>query len=276
MTPLRKRTIDYMVVKGYAEATKRAYLYQIQEFAKYFNTCPSKLGETEVLEYLRHLREDRGLSKSQINCAYSGIKMLFVSVLDKPWHTQLLPRPRKEKKLPTIFSINQVKSLIDQTNNIKHRTILMLTYCAGLRLSEVVQLRVGDIIPSRQRLLIRQSKGAKDRYSILSERMLIQLKEYQYCYRPHDWLFVGADVRKPISRTTVQIIYKQAKKRVKLPAQGGLHQLRHCFATHAIESGMDVSSLQKLLGHSSLRATAIYLHLKNDDLSNFQHPLDQD
>lgn len=276
MTPLRKRTLDYMVVKGYAEATKRAYIYQIQEFAKHFKSCPSKLGQPEILEFLRYLREDRKLSKSVINCAYSAIKMLFVSVLDKPWQAQLLPRPRKEKKLPTILSITEVKSLIAQTKNIKHRTILMLIYCAGLRLSEVVQLRVRDIVPARQRLFVRQSKGDKDRYSILSDRMMIQLQEYHRFYAPHKWLFVGADMTHHIGRTTVQKIYKQAKQRAGLPAEGGVHQLRHCFATHAIESGMDVSSLQKLLGHSSLRTTAVYLHLKNDDLSNFQHPLDQD
>ena len=275
MTPLRKRTLDYMTVRCYAEATKKAYIYQLQEFARYFNRCPSELGEVEVLEYLRYLREDKKQSKSVVHCAYSGIKLLFVHILEKSWNTKLLIRPRREQKYPTILSVAQVKDLLDLTQNEKHRTILMLIYCSGLRLGEVTRIRVKDLVFSRQRVFIRQGKGSKDRYGLLSETMIAQIKLYRRRYAPQNWLFNGAHFDKPISVSTVRAIYKQAKQRAGIAQTGGVHQLRHCFATHAIEAGMDVSTLQKLLGHSSLGTTAIYLHLKNDDLSGFAHPLDQ-
>ena len=274
MTPLRKRTLDYMIIKGYAEATKTSYIYNLQQFALYFNSCPSKLEESHVIAYLRHLAIDKGMSKGALNAAYSAIKILFVNILDKPWNTLHIPRPPRGKTLPSVLSKEQVQTLFEVTKNVKHKTILMLIYCTGLRVSEASKLKVKDIIPCRKVIHIRQGKGAKDRYSILSDRMLAQLTTYRGLYRPTDWLFTGQNPTQAYSKSSISCIYQQAKKKAKIPQTGGVHQLRHCFATHMLEAGMSLPSLQKLLGHSSLRATSIYLHLSKDDFSDFQHPLD--
>lgn len=275
MTPLRKRTLDYMTIKGYAEATKTAYIYNLQQFALYFNRCPSELEEAHVIEYLRHLAIDKKRSKSSLNAAYSAIKILFVNILDKPWNTLHVPRPPRSKTLPSILSKGQINRLFEETRNVKHRTILMLIYCAGLRVSEASRIKVKDIIACRKVLHIRQGKGAKDRYSILSEKMLAQLTEYRALYRPKDWLFMGSNPREAYSKSSISSIYKSAKRKAGITQPGGVHQLRHCFATHMLESGMSLPSLQKLLGHTSLKATSIYLHLSKDDFSDFQHPLDE-
>lgn len=275
MTPLRKRTLDYMTIKGYAESTKTSYIYNLQQFALYFNSCPTKLEEAQVIEYLRHLAIDKGMSKSAMNAAYSAIKILFVNILDKPWNTLHVPRPPCSKTLPSILSREQIQMLFKVTTNVKHRTILMLIYCSGLRVSEASKLKVKDIIRCRKVIHIRQGKGAKDRYSILSEKMLEQLSAYSALYRPRDWLFTGQNPANPYSKTSISKIYKKAKATAGIKQTGGVHQLRHCFATHLLEAGMPLPSLQKLLGHTSLKATSIYLHLSKDDFSDFEHPLDK-
>lgn len=275
MTPLRKKTIDYMVVKGYAQSTIDNYIRQLRDFALHFNSCPSLLGEAEVIEYLLFLKQDKKLSKSSINTAYSAIKILFINVLAKPWNILKIPRQRRNKTLPSILTKYQLKLLFERTQNVKHRTILMLIYNAGLRIGECTRLKPGDLIFSRKRIFVRQAKGFKDRYSILSDEMIIQLRAYIKLYRPHFYLFPGLEPNKAISISTIQKVYIQAKQRAGIPKQGGVHQLRHSFATHMIEAGMNLSSLQKLLGHSSLKTTAIYLQVSNDkSLEDFDHPMD--
>ncbi len=264
-----------MTIKGYAESTQRSYIYHLQEFALYFKSCPSKLEEGHVIEYLRHLSEDKGLSKSAINSAYSGIKLLFVHTLDKPWNTVHLPRPKRNQVLPIILSVSQVKAIFSATTNLKHQTILMLIYSSGLRLEEVCGVQVRDIISSRKLLFVRQGKGGKDRYRILPDSMLGQLAIYRKIYRPYKWLFSGQNPSQPYSKSSVQSIYKASKEKAGIIQSGGVHQLRHCFATHLVEAGMDIATLQKLLGHSSLKATSVYLHLSGVGLSDFEHPLDK-
>lgn len=275
MTPLRKRTLDFMSLKGYAETTKKAYIFRIQEFALHFNSCPSLLDESHAAEYLQYLLVQRKVSKSTVNAAYSAIKILFVNVLDKPWNTLKLPRVRGDKKLPVVFTAQQVISLIDNTSNLKHRSILSLFYSSGIRKNELCRLQVKDLVFSRKRVFIRKAKGNKDRYALLTDSTIALLKEYIKLYRPSKWLFSGQNPANPYSHSSVQRIYEQAKARVGLDGEGGVHQLRHCFATHALENGMNLAALQKLLGHASLKTTQIYLHLTNDDLSDFQHPLDR-
>lgn len=275
MTPLRKRTLDFLSLKGYAERTKKSYIYRIQEFALYFNCCPSRLDQQHVADYLRHLLTEREVSKSTVNAAYSALKILFVNVLGKPWDTVKLPRVRKEKKLPAVFTSRQVIDMIDNTPNLKHRTILSLFYSAGLRKNELCNLKIRDLKFAKKRVLVRNAKGNKDRYALLTDSTIALLKDYLRIYRPHKWLFCGQNPARPYSLSSVQKIYEKAKARVGLCAEGGVHQLRHCFATHALENGMNLAALQKLLGHASLKTTQVYLHLTNDDLSGFQHPLDR-
>lgn len=275
MTPLRKRTHDYLTIGGYSSSTKKSYIFHLQEFALYFNRCPSQLSEPHIIEYLRHLAEDKAVSKSTINSAYSALKLLFTHILDHPWNKLHLPRPKREKKLPIVLSTEQVQQIFSVTTNIKHRTLLMLTYSAGLRLGEATQVKVKHITKCRKRIFIQQGKGGKDRYSILSDKMLEQLELYQKQYRPYNWLFSGAQINQPISNRTLQKIYAQAKRKAKILEPGGVHQLRHCFATHLLEAGMSIFNLQKLMGHTSIKTTSIYLHTASTDFSDFQHPMDK-
>lgn len=275
MTPLRKRTQDYLIIGGYASATKRSYLYHLQQFALYFNRCPSQLEQTHIIEYLCYLAEDKKVSKSTINTAYSAIKLLYTRILEQPWNEVQIPRPKRKKKLPVVLSKAQVQQIFSVTTNLKHRTLLMLTYSAGLRLGEATRMKVKHLVKCRKRIFIQQGKGGKDRYSILSDKMLEQLALYQKQYRPHDWLFCGAHLHHHISDRTLQEVYKQAKRKAKILEPGGVHQLRHCFATHLLEAGMSIFNLQKLMGHTSIKTTSIYLHTASTDFSNFQHPMDR-
>jgi len=275
MTPLRKRTQDYMTLRGLSIATHKSYLNHLQNYALYFNQCPSQLGEVHIMEYLVHLAEDKKVATSTINCAYSALKLLYTRILQRPWNELKIPRPKRKKKLPVVLSIEQVQRIFAVTTNIKHRTILMLIYSAGLRLGEVSQVRIKHLVRSRQRIFIQQGKGGKDRYSILSDGMMEQLQVYRKQYRPSDWLFCGAHPHQPLSGSSIQKIYYQAKGKDKILEPGGVHQLRHCFATHLLEAGMSIFNLQKLMGHTSIKTTSIYLHTASTDFSNFQHPMDK-
>lgn len=275
MTPLRQRTLDYLLLKGYAESTRKTYIYHLQEFALHFNTCPSTLEEEHVIIYLAFLRRDKQRSASTISQAYSAIKILFTAILAKPWNEVRLPRPKREKNLPIVLSVAQVNALIDQTSNLKHRTLLMLTYGAGLRLGEVSKLRVRDINIARKVVFVRRGKGNKDRYTILPDKVIDLITTYRKQYRPRHWLFEGIQPTKPLALTSIQSVYQQAKRRAGIEQAGGIHQLRHCFATHLVESGTSIQQVQKLLGHSSIRTTLVYLHLANDDFVDIEHPLDR-
>jgi len=182
---------------------------------------------------------------------------------------------KKDRHLPVIFTVAEIQKLLASTENIKHRTLLMLVYSAGLRKAELQNIRVKDLQLGRKLVLIRKGKGGKDRYSILSDSMLEQLKLYREVYRPTAWLFEGHNPKNCYGAASIWKVYKAAKKRVGLNEVGGIHQLRHCFATHLLEAGMDLVTLKKLLGHNSLKATSIYLHLSSKNLQDFEHPLDK-
>ena len=161
MTPLRKRMLDYMTLKGYSERTKQSYVSKVRDFALHYNACPSKLEESQIISYLTYLREDRGLSKSSINAAYSGLKILYVNVLDRSWNTLHLPRIKKDRHLPIVFTVAAIQKLLASTENIKHRTLLMLVYSAGLRKAELQNIRVSDLQVCRKLVFIRKGKGGK-------------------------------------------------------------------------------------------------------------------
>lgn len=274
MTPLRKQTEDYIIIRGFSKSTRKSYLSHLRRYAIYFNSCPSLLEESHIIEYLRYLSEDKEVSVATINCAYSALKLLYANVLQRTWNEVQIPRPKRKKRLPVILSQEQVQQIFSVTTNIKHRTLLMLTYSAGLRLSEATRVKVKHLVKSRKRVFVHQGKGGKDRYSILSNQMLEQLEVYQKLYRPHHWLFNGKDIRHPISNRTLQAIYYQAKHKAKILEEGGVHQLRHCFATHMLEAGMNIFDLKKLMGHASIKTTSIYLQTVSTDFSDFEHPMD--
>lgn len=265
-----------MTLKGYSPYTQRSYLQHLQSFALHFGCCPSKLSTHHVKTYLHHLVTERGLSKSTLNAAYSALKLLFVKILEKTWNGVELPRPKRSKTLPVVLSRQEVQRIFDALDNVKHRTLLMLIYCGGLRVSEAVCLQAEDIDSRRMLIRIRQGKGHKDRYTLLSAVMLDQLRHYWRLYRPPGrWLFTGYNPHEHLSIRTAQVVYAQAKGRAGVRKRGGVHQLRHCFATHLIEDGVDVTRVQFLLGHAHLSTTARYLHLSPGGFSGIEHPMDK-
>lgn len=274
MSPLRKRTFDYMRLKGYSLNTIKSYINHISRFAQHFKQCPSRLSLEEVQDYLLYLVQEKGYSQPTINGAYSALKLLFENILAIPWDAQKIPRTKKKKTLPTVLSIEEVQLLFEVTQNIKHKSILMMLYSTGLRLSELAQLKISAIDSKRMLVKVLQGKGRKDRYTILSEKMLLQLRLYYKKYRPKIYLFNGAYSTKPISIRTIQSIFHKAKQRANIKKAASVHTLRHCFATHLIESGVSIAKVQLLLGHKRVTTTSRYLHLSTKHLHIIKHPMD--
>jgi site-specific recombinase XerD len=185
-----------------------------------------------------------------------------------------MPPYKKVNKLPEILSTDEVERLLCAVTNQKHRTVLMSAYAAGLRLSEIVNLKLGDIDSKRMMIHVKQGKGSKDRYTILSKRLLEQLRIYWKGYRPSEWLFSGRKPGQPISPSTAAAIYYNAKDKAGIKKGKGIHTLRHCFATHLLEAGVDLRTIQVLMGHSSIMTTIIYLKVSRKRLSSVQSPLD--
>ena len=210
-----------------------------------------------------------------MNQAVSAIKFLFAEILDKPRIAIQLPRPNKEKKLPKVLSEEEVSRILAALDNNKHRAILFLTYSAGLRVSEVVNLKIIDIDSDRMLIYIRQGKGRKDRCVMLSEIALQELRRYFKEYRPLEWLFPGAKTDWHITERTVQKVFANACKIAKIQKQVSVHSLRHSFATHLLEGGTDLRYIQELLGHNSSKTTEIYTHVTKKSIQKIQSPLDK-
>ena len=202
-------------------------------------------------------------------------RFFYVEILHRQWHVDKIPRPKAEKKLPVVLSCDEVKRIFAEVSDFKHRMILMTIYSGGLRVSETANLKVSDIDSSRMQIRVDQGKGKKDRYTLLSERLLKDLRRYYMIYRPGEWLFPGRVDDKPISVSTIQNAFKQAKQRAGIRKPATVHTLRHSFATHLLESGTDILTIQRLLGHSSLKTTKIYIHIQSKYLEKVVNPLDR-
>ena len=241
MTPLRQKTLDYMHLVGYSAATIRSYINHIQLFSLHYKSCPSLLDLDAVRYYLLYLIKEKHYTQSSVNGAYSALKILFEKVLEKGWDANKIPRSKRLKTLPSVLSKEEVNRLFEVTTNTKHKSILMLLYSGGLRISEVVGLKISDIDSKRMLIKVNQGKGKKDRYTILSEKMLIQLRQYFVRYRPNTYLFNGAAPLRAISITTVGHIFRKARTKAGINKPATVHTLRHCFATHLIEDGVSVT-----------------------------------
>lgn len=275
MTPLRKKMLDYMLIRGYSDATIKSYVNHVQLFALYYKLCPSKLSIEEVQLYLVYLVREKRYSQSSVNGAYSAIKILFEKVLARKWDGNKIPRSKRAKTLPNVLSKEEVHRLFEVTTNTKHKCILMLLYSGGLRISEVVRLKIKDVDSKRMLIRVSQGKGQKDRYTLLSEKTLEQLRVYYTRYRPNNYLFNGVEPLKPIGITTIQHIFRRAKNKAGIHKKATVHTLRHCFATHLIEDGVSVTKVQLLMGHTDVRTTSRYLHLSTRHLNDITHPMDK-
>lgn len=274
MTPLRRRMLEDMRVRNLARKTQIAYITQVARFAKYFGKSPELLGPQEVRAYQVYLVEEKHVSWSLFNQTACALRFLYCVTLGKDWAIEHIAFPRQERKLPVALSLGEVTRFLDAVTNLKHRAILMTAYAAGLRSSEVVKLRVGDIDSQRMVIHIRQAKGHKDRYVMLSPKLLELLRAYWKVVRPKVWLFPGSRPSHPIDITGVQRAAHRAGLEAGLSKRVTVRALRHSFATHLLEAGTDVRTIQVLLGHRSLQTTARYTHVSAKTICATQSPLD--
>lgn len=274
MTKLRKKMINAMKLRGLSVRTQESYVSAVAAMAKFYNESPDAIGKEKVQDYLLYISEERKLSWSSCNIACAALRFFYVQVMEWEDAGLWIPPRKRESKLPEILSREEVGRIVCAPANPKHRALLMTTYGAGLRANEVVNLCVEDIGSDRMVIRVRAGKGKKDRYTILSERLLGELREYWKRERPPVYLFPGSDPEKPMERSTVQTIYRKAKRRAGIRKRGGIHSLRHAFATHLLESGVDLRTIGVMLGHSSIRSTMRYLRVSSKHMSSVKSPLD--
>ena len=267
MRALRKQMQADMVLRGLSDRTQEAYIGAVAKFAKYYHRSPEQITPEEMQRYLLYLLEERKLAHSSCNVVCSALQFLYGVTLKRRGEFEL-PRPKVPQRLPQILSREEVAAIFEYTDNLKHRAFLMTAYGAGMRLLEVCHLKVADLDSHRMTLRIDQGKGAKDRYALLSPELLKELRRYWTAYRPQSWLFPSPrNAELAMLPKTAQRIYYRAKARAGITKDGGIHALRHAFATHQLEAGTDVHTIQRLLGHGSLSTTQRYFHLAQRHLS---------
>ncbi len=274
MSRLRDRMRNEMELKNFSASTKKNYINCVKSFANYFGKSPAELGEEEIRTYLRYLSQERKVSWSLVNVTQCAIRFLYAKVLERPWSIQKIPRPRKERKLPIVLAKEEIKAILDSVDNKKHRTILMTIYSTGVRISEASHLKVSDIDGKRMTVRVEQGKGKKDRYTLLSAGLLKVLRDYWVDYRPKSWLFPGNRQENPISVSAIQMVFKNGMEKSGIKKAASVHTLRHSFATRLIERGVDLFTVQHLLGHKSLRTTSVYARIQNSRLEKIVNPLD--
>jgi integrase/recombinase XerD len=266
--------IKTMVLKNYSPNTIRTYKSMMQEFLAYYRDLdPAKITEVQIRDYLLYLIEHRRVSISYQNQSINAIKFYYEQILGRPVRTYYIQRPKKEKILPNVLSEQDVLLILNNTDNIKHKAILSLIYSAGLRRGELINMKINDIDSKRMYVIIRQGKGRKDRYSILSEKVLELLRLYVKQYKPVEWLFEG-QFGGQYGASSIQHILKDAVSRSKIRKKVTVHTLRHSFATHLLEHGVDIRYIQELLGHQSSKTTEIYTHITQRGLGKIKSPLD--
>ncbi len=273
MSTLRNKMIQQMQLKGYGNRTIKTYIDCIQSLSKHYKSSPDLLTTDQIRQYIHFNLTEKKLSKSWANQTISALKILFCQVLKREWNSVDIPRVRREKKLPVVFAKEEVGMILGSLRNIKHKALLMLTYSSGLRLGELRALKVSDIDSKRMLVRVRQGKGFKDRYTILSAVALELLRTYWKMYNPADWLFVSRHGGQ-LSDRTIQGVFKKALKQSGVGKSAGMHSLRHSFATHLMEQGVSLPIIQQLLGHRSLRTTSVYLHVQQYSVFAVKSPLD--
>jgi site-specific recombinase XerD len=262
-------------LRGYSENTVRTYLQHFKEFLLfYYDSHPVEISELEIRNYILYLIEKRKLSKSTQNQSINSIKFFYEKVLLQDRKVYYLERPMKDKKLPEVLSQEEVLGIFEALDNIKHRSMLMLIYSAGLRRSEMINLRIGDVDFNRSVVFIRSAKGHKDRQSVLAQNMVPMLQQYLKEFAPGFWLFEGRAGER-YSASSLQQVFKQAAKKAGVKKIVRLHMLRHSFATHLLESGTSTRYIQVLLGHESPKTTEVYAHVSRFALDKIRSPLDQ-
>lgn len=274
MSDLRQKMIADLELRNYSPQTIRAYIRCVASFAKHFHQSPDQLGPTHVRDYQLFLVRQKKVSWASFNQTVCALRFFYHITLGRKEMIEHIPYPRSEKRLPSTLSQAEVADLLKATANLKHRAILTTIYAAGLRVSEVAKLRPDDIDSKQQIIIVRQGKGRRDRLVMLSPHLLDLLRQYWKVYRPTSWLFPGDDSNRPITTTTIYKIYQRLAQSANLSKHISPHTLRHSFASHLLEAGTDLRTIQILLGHRNLKTTALYLHISPQALRSTASPLD--
>ena len=274
MTPLRQKMIDEMKLRNFSPRTQEAYVKSVEALAIFYKQSPEKITAQQIHQYIIYLINDRKLSWSSCNVAISAFKFIYYQIMKLNDIDFSLPKRKKETRLPEIYSKDELELIFYNAKVLRNQLLLKTAYAAGLRVGELVSLKLTDIDSSRMMIRVDQGKGRKDRYTILSERLLDDLRLYWKVYRPTYWLFPKKEGSKHITTDTAQKVYYNAVKLTGINRKGGIHTLRHSFATHLLESGTNIKLIQMLLGHNSIKTSMKYLHLTQKNLTSVQSPFD--
>jgi len=274
MGQLRERMEADLKLAGYSPSTRKIYLLYARLYAKHFRRTPAEMGEAEIRAYLLHLIEQRKASRATIRQVRAALSFLYTVTLGRSVEVAHVPVMRRQHRLPAVLSGTEVGLLLGAVTSPKYRAILMALYGGGLRITEACRLRAEDIDSQRMVIHIRDGKGGKDRYTVLSARLLRHLRTYWATFHPRPWLFPGDTRPGHASPDTVRLVFRRALAASGIKKDISPHGLRHSFATHLLESGTDIAVVQALLGHSSLRATGVYTHVSVEHIGRTCSPLD--
>ena len=263
-------------IKGFSDRTVDSSLRHVRTYREHLDRPidPNAAG-VQVKDYFHYLLHTKNASRSYVRQSYGALKYYYTVTLGLGWDVNRIPRVRQVHKLPEILNREEIKRLLAVTKNIKHKAMLMVTYSAGLRVSETAALKLADIDSERMTIRVDQGKGKKDRYTILAESTLEFLRGYWRMYEPSHWLFEGQDPARHLNVSSLQRAFYASKEKAHIKRPVTVHSLRHSFATHLLEQGTDIHIVQRLLGHSSIKTTTIYLHLKKESLTKVVSPLDR-
>lgn len=273
MTPLRQKMLEDMQLHGLSERTQQSYVWAVRGLADYYHRSPAELAEEEIRQFFLHLIDTRKVAKSTVTVYLSGIKFFFEKTLGKTMPVFDLVRPRRRKKLPAVLTIEEIKNILSLIRSPTIKMLLLMTYGCGLRLSEATHLKVADVDMSRMQVKV-TGKGGKDRYVPLAQRSKQLLALYLNEHRPVKYLFIGKTVKGPIPGGTVQKAFKAALKQTDINKPATIHTLRHSYATHLLENGIDIRIIQAALGHKHPSTTMVYAHLTSKSVAAYSKVLD--
>jgi site-specific recombinase XerD len=274
MGELRERMKRDMEIRGFSPHTQLAYLRRVAALTRHLGRSPDEVGLDEIQRYQLYLTRERKVAWGTFNQTVSALRFFYGVTCKKDWDIEQIPYHKAGRRLPVVLNQREMQRLLEALENLKHRAIVMTLYAGGLRVSEVVQLRPSDVDSQRMMIRVHRGKGGKDRYVMLSYRLLGVLREYWKMERPVHWLFPGQDPQRPLTRAAVHKFFKKAVRKARIAKPITVHGIRHSFATQLLESGVDIRKIQLLLGHRSLRSTQIYTHVARNDLNGTPSPLD--
>ena len=260
MKLLRQKMIDAMLMRGFSPRTHESYLYAVVKLVKYYRRAPDQLTTEDIQQFFLHLVKDLHLTGASCRLYFNGIRFFYLEVLQWPAFEVPITLPKLPQRIPELLTRSEVARILSACANPKHRMMLMTCYGCGLRVSELVELKVRHIDGERRLLRVEQGKGAKDRQVEIPAALLQQLRRYWQAYRPQEWLFPNSQFPGALSVTTIQKAFTAAKRAAGILKVGGIHSLRHAYATHQLENGLPVHRLQQQLGHQSIQSTLRYVH----------------